>query len=154
MPSKKKVAKKAAKSKAKNAVDTAQPYVQRLVEDDDLRDNLREAYDAARDAYGRAAGAKKPSAVLDDKKLHSDLRNATDSLRAATEALREPEKKKGGGIGIGKLLLIAVVGAIIALVLSEDLRKTVLDSLFGAEEEFEYTGATPPPPAGGSPPAS
>ena len=31
-----------------------------------------------------------------------------------------------------------------ALVLSEDLRKTVLDRLFGAEEEFEYTSATVP----------
>ena len=29
----------------------------------------------------------------------------------------------------------------IALVLSEDARKTVLDALFGAEEEFEYTSS-------------
>ena len=30
----------------------------------------------------------------------------------------------------------------IAIVLSEDARKTVLDALFGAEEEFEYTSNT------------
>ena len=152
MASKKKIAgkaaKKAAKAKAGNAADTARPYVQRLIEDDDLRDNLREAYDAARDAYDRAAGAKKPSALLEDKKLQKDLRSATESLRAASEALREPEKKKGGG-GLFKLLLIAIVGAIIALAVSEDLRKKVLDQLFGAEEEFEYSSATSPGASGG-----
>ena len=35
-----------------------------------------------------------------------------------------------------------MVAAAVALVLSEDARKTVLDALFGAEEEFEYTSST------------
>ena len=35
----------------------------------------------------------------------------------------------------------------IALAVSEDLRKKVLDALFGAEEEFEYTSTTSPAPA-------
>ena len=46
-----------------------------------------------------------------------------------------------------KLLLIAFIGAVLAIALSEDLRKAVLDQLFGAEEEFEYTSTTAPPPA-------
>ena len=141
---------KAAKAKASNAADTARPYVQRLIEDDDLRDNLREAYDAGRDAYARASGAKRPSDVLEDKKLQKDLRNASESLRAATDALREPEKKKST---LGRLLLLVIVGAILALALSEELRKTVLDQLFGAEEEFEYTSTTSPP-AGDATPAA
>ena len=141
---------KAAKAKASNAADTARPYVQRLIEDDDLRDNLREAYDAGRDAYARASGAKRPSDVLEDKKLQKDLRNASESLRAATDALREPKKKKST---LGRLLLLVIVGAILALALSEELRKTVLDQLFGAEEEFEYTSTTSPP-AGDATPAA
>jgi len=141
---------KAAKAKASNAADTARPYVQRLIEDDDLRDNLREAYDAGRDAYARASGAKRPSDVLEDKKLQKDLRNASESLRAATDALKEPKKKKST---LGRLLLLVIVGAILALALSEELRKTVLDQLFGAEEEFEYTSTTSPP-AGDATPAA
>jgi hypothetical protein len=35
-----------------------------------------------------------------------------------------------------------MVAGAVALVLSEDARKTVLDALFGAEEEFEYTSTT------------
>jgi hypothetical protein len=33
------------------------------------------------------------------------------------------------------------------LILSEDARKIVLDKLFGAEEEFEYTSTTTPAPS-------
>ena len=146
MASKKKIAGKAgtkvARKKAENAAENARPYVQRLIEDDDLRDNLREAYEAGRDAYSRASGAKRPSDVLEDKKLQKDLRSASESLRAASEALREPEKKSGHSFG--KLLVIAFIGALIALAVSEDLRKKVLDQLFGAEEEFEYTSTTTP----------
>ena len=138
-----KVGGKVAKKKASDAADTARPYVQRLIDDDDLRDNLREAYEAGRDAYSRASGAKRPADVLEDKKLQKDLRTASESLRAASEALREPEKKSSGS-GIGKLVLLMIVGAILALALSEGLRKAVLDKLFGAEEEFEYTSTTAP----------
>jgi hypothetical protein len=150
MASKKKIAKKAAKKagkvKAGQAADTARPYVQRLIEDDELRDNLREAYDAGRDAYARASGAKKPSALLEDKKLKKDLRNASEALRAASDALREPEKKSGGST-LGRLILIAFIGAILAIALSEDIRKALLDKLFGAEEEFEYSSTTSSPSA-------
>ncbi len=138
--------KKAAQSKAKEAADVARPYVQKLIEDDDLRANLRDAYEAARDAYDRAVDGKGPAkAVLEDKRMQEDLRNAAESLRSASETLREPakpEKHKGGGLG--RLLLVALVAAVLALALSEDLRKALLDRLFGAEEEFEYTSTTAP----------
>ena len=35
-----------------------------------------------------------------------------------------------------------------ALAASESLRNKVLDTLFGAEEEFDYTSTTSPSPAG------
>ena len=50
-------------------------------------------------------------------------------------------------------VLLIVVGAVLALALSEDLRSKVLDLLFGAEEEFDYSSTTMPaqeaPSAGG-----
>jgi len=118
------------------------PYVQRLIEDDDLRDNLREAFEAARGAYGRATGnGKGPvKAVTGDRKVQKDLRQAAESLREATEQLRGPRKRKRSKLG--RLIMLGIVGAVIALVVSEDARKTLLDALFGAEEEFEYTSST------------
>jgi hypothetical protein len=118
------------------------PYVQRLIEDEELRDNLREAFEAARGAYSRATGNGKGTmkAVTGDKKVQKDLRNAAESLREASEQLRAKKKRKRSRLG--RLVLLAIVGAIVALIVSEDARKTVLDALFGAEEEFEYTSTT------------
>ena len=82
--------KKAAKAKAENAAETARPYVQRLIEDEELRDNIREAYESGRNAYSRASGAKRPLDVLDDKKLQKELHNASESLRSVSEAIRNP----------------------------------------------------------------
>ena len=135
-----------ARDKATSAYEGARPYVQRLIEDEELRENLREAYEAGRNAYERASGTKKPSSLLDDKKLQKDLKSASESLRAASEALREPEKLPKSGHPFLKLLVIAFIGAVLAIALSEDLRKSVLDQLFGAEEEFEYSSTTAPPP--------
>jgi hypothetical protein len=118
------------------------PYVRRLIEDAELRENIRSAYTSAKSAYGRVSNGKAPAkALLDDKKVHKDLRNAAESLREASDALRSRQR----GRTWPKLLLIALVGAGLALALSEDLRKSVLDRLFGAEEEFEYTSTTAPP---------
>ncbi len=118
------------------------PYVQRLIEDEKLRDNLRDAFEAARGAYGRATGnGKGPvKAVTSDKKVQKDLRSAAESLREASEAFKAPKKRRRSRLG--RLILFGIVAAGIALVLSEDARKTVLDALFGAEEEFEYTSTT------------
>jgi hypothetical protein len=116
------------------------PYVRRLVEDQELRENIRNAFDSARKAYGRMQNGKGPAqALLDDKKVQKELQQAARSLRTASDQLRG---KSGGGFPWGKVLLVGIVGAILALVLSDDLRKTVLDKLFGAEEEFEYTSTT------------
>jgi hypothetical protein len=118
------------------------PYVQRLIEDEELRESLKDAFESAKSAYGRATGNGKGTvkAVTSDKKVQKDLRKAAESLQEASESIRSKPKKRKGGIG--RLLLIAIVGAVIALAVSEGARKAVLDALFGAEEEFEYTSTT------------
>jgi hypothetical protein len=148
----------AAKTKAASAQEAAlkaryNPYVQRVIEDDDLRENLVQAYEHTRDAVNRLANAKSPAKQLfDDKKLQKDLKAASESIREAAVALREAPKKQRSG-GFGRVLLVGLVGAGLAVALSEGLRKKVLDALFGAEEEFEYTSATSAPspaaPGGG-----
>jgi len=137
--------KKAAKAGAAAVAVKRSPYVQRIAEDEDLRQNLVQAYESARAAVGRLQNGKSPTKqIFDDKKLQRDIRSAAESFRDASVALREAPKKQKKGLGLGKLLLLAVIGAAVALVVSEDLRKKVLDALFGAEEEFEYTSSTSP----------
>jgi hypothetical protein len=118
------------------------PYVQRLIEDEELRDSLKDAFEAAKGAYARATGNGKGTvkAVTTDKKVQKDLRKAGESLQEASERLRSKPKKRKGGFG--RILLLALVGGIVAMAVSEGARKAVLDALFGAEEEFEYTSTT------------
>ncbi|HEY2716186.1 MAG TPA: hypothetical protein VGI73_08195 [Solirubrobacterales bacterium] len=133
------------KTKADRATDLygsarENPYVQRLMDDEELRDNLRDAFDSAKKAYSRATGnGKGPvKAVTSDKKTQKELRRAAEKLRDANERLQKPKRKSR----LGRLIVVAVLGAVIALVVSEGARKAVLDALFGAEEEFEYTSTT------------
>ena len=145
--------KKAAKAGAGVVAAKNSPYVQRVIEDEDLRENIVQAYESARNAYGRLNNGKSPTkAIFDDKKLQKELQQAAASLRDASVAIREAPKDQKGGFGRKLLLLVVAGGA--ALALSEGLRKKVLDALFGAEEEFEYTSATTPPAPAPVSPAS
>jgi hypothetical protein len=141
---------KVAKAGGASAVSAASPYVQRLIQDEELRGELKSAFDSARVAYGRINNGKAPAQLLDDKKLQKELSNAATSLRSASEALRDgPKKRKRKGGGLRRLVLLAIVGGIAAVALSEGVRNKVLDALFGAEEEFDYQSTTapaPPPP--------
>ena len=133
--------------KAKAAAEGAwgNQYVQRYVQDEELRANVRDALDNARSAYARLNNGKSASkVVMEDKKFQKDVKNAADSLKDAGTALRDGPKRKRGG-GLGKLLLLAIIGGGLAIALSEDVRNKVLDLLFGKEEEFDYTSTTAPP---------
>jgi hypothetical protein len=137
----------------------ANPYIQRLLEDAELRDNVRTAVESGRSAASRLGSAKAPQkALIDDKKLQHELRSAIEHARDAAMALSDapkhskPKKKRG----FGRKLLLIVIAFGLALALSEGLRSKVLDTLFGAEEEFQYTppaGTPTPPPASAVPAA-
>ena len=140
-------------AKAGKAADSVRsnPYVQRLVEDEDLRKNIVQAYESARDAYGRLSNGKSPTTqIFEDKKLQKHVKSAAGNIRDVSVSLREAPKKQKKGGGMKRLILLGIVGTGVALALSEGLRKKVLDTLFGAEEEFEYTSTKSPPstPAG------
>ena len=128
--------------KARQAAQQAgsNPYVRRLIEDDELRASVREAFDAARHAYQRMSNGKGPyKALTEDKKVQRDLRTAAENLKEASERFQGKRKKRHP---LRKLFVIGILGAVLAIALNEDLRKAVLDRLFGAEEEFEYTSQT------------
>jgi hypothetical protein len=135
-----------------NAADVASiaktnPYIQRLIEDASLRDNVQKAIESSKKAYSRVSNGKAPAkALLEDKKLQNDLRDALEAVRDASVALTEaPRRQARKGRRLGRRVVVLGLGAGLAMVGSEKLRSKVLDTLFGKEEEFEYT-----PPAGAS----
>lgn len=141
----------AKKKAAKAGAVAAAPYVQRVISDEELRDNVRVAVESAREAFTRLQNGKGvPRTVLDDKRFHRDVSKAAVALKDASDALREgPKKQKKGGL-FRKLLFVMVAGGV-AMAVSEDLRNRVLDVLFGKEEEFDYTSSTQPSTAAPAP---
>jgi hypothetical protein len=143
--------------KAGDAARSAQQsrYIQRLIEDEELRSNLLSAYGAARGAYGRLSNGKPATQVLlQDRKLQNELKDAANALRDASSSLREPPKAVRRRRGIGRSLVLLAVGGVLAVALSEGLRSKVLDLLFGAEEEFDYSSTTAPATPAPAPVAS
>jgi len=123
------------------------PYVQSVVNDAKLRKNVSTAVSSGKKAYGRIANGKTPLALLEDKKLHAELGRALGAGRDATLTLTRIQGRRARrGLSKGRVLVLASAGGAVALVVNEKLRSKVLDLLFGAEEEFQYT-----PPTNSSP---
>jgi hypothetical protein len=102
-------------------------------------EHLRDAIESVRHAQSQ----------VEDKKLRGEIGKALAVLAKATKALAdgavegEAENSNGGG-AFGRKLLLLGLGGGLALAGSAPLRTKVLDMLFGAEEEFQYS---PPPTA-------
>ena len=140
-----------------NAADIANiarsnPYIKRLIDDPKLRKNVTTAVNSGKSAYGRVNNGKvQASALLEDKKLHADLGRALGAARDATITLTQTQRKRRRGLTFGRVLLLVGIGGGAAMAGSEKVRSKVLDLLFGAEEEFQYT---PPATASPTPPAT
>src|SRR5437763_16537660 len=127
MPSRRK-----AKAKGLSPTDIANiakdnPYIQRLIDDADLRDNVRKAVDSGRSAFRRLSNGKRPSrALFEDKKLQKDLRVAVTAVRDASQSITDaPKRQARKGLGFGRAIVIAGLGGGLALVGSEKLRSKV-----------------------------
>lgn len=114
-------------------------YVQRLIEDEELRASLIGAFTAARKAYDRFSESPSLERATSDRKVQRELQSAAESLRDASERLREPKRKSHV---VRNVLALGLLTGGLVLVFSETARKALLDAIFGEEEEFVYTSTT------------
>ncbi|MBN8871026.1 MAG: hypothetical protein J0H66_14195 [Solirubrobacterales bacterium] len=130
--------------RASRAYSTARDnqHVRRLIEDEELRASLIAAALAGRKALQRIQSNRSSAveSVTQDKRVKKELQSAADSLRDAADRLKAPAKKKRHPIR--KLLFVGIITGGLVLAFSESARKSLLDAIFGAEEEFVYTSTT------------
>ena len=73
------------KDRLYDTADTMRPYVDRALHDDDLHDNLKEAFNAARDVYGELLGNRNLTGTAmraaTDKDIQENLKKAVEELR-------------------------------------------------------------------------
>ncbi|MBA2692653.1 MAG: hypothetical protein H0U65_09195 [Rubrobacter sp.] len=97
----------------------AKPLLERLLYDDDLRDNIRELVEAVGDIADDVSH-EKPADVLmrlwDDDKLRGRIEAATGAAQQGSKRIRGERVKEGGGGG--KLFFLLIVGAAAFLFLS------------------------------------
>jgi hypothetical protein len=153
------MARKKAKEKIEEVAEQAgypeaREFLSRLADDKHLREGFERAIDTGKRAVDGLGSKRKRGKLIDDEKLQAEVQEAIDALRhAATGIAQAPGKAAKKGRRRGRKLMILVLGGGLALVGSEGLRSKVLDTLFGAEEEFEYA-PPPPPPDAPAPPAA
>jgi hypothetical protein len=117
------------------------PYVQTLMRDEDVRDNLEDAYRALTEAYGRISSrGDVAEAVLDDRRTRRHLKSAAHSMREAAATVRGAKQAKRRKQGTGVVLVLVAAGGAAAIALNDDLRGRVL-SLVGLGED--ESGAAP-----------
>jgi len=115
------------------------PYVQKALSDEQLHDEVRSAFAAAQSLFEQLRSNAAPSKKLTNDKLFDELQTLATSIRDASDSIRDAKPRRSGGGGFGRLIGLTIVGGIAAIALSEGLRTKLLDALFGAEEEFQYT---------------
>jgi len=108
------------------------PYADRLIDDRELRENLREVLAASRDAAQRARGQDRKKAVRDHR-VRRRARDAAKAGAAVITALSEPPPKPKGH-RFALIALLGGAGTAAFLALNPGARAQVME-LFGQQPE-------------------
>ena len=121
----------------------ARPYLQRALTDEDLRDNVRNAFESAREVYNELLGGRGAipvaTRVATDKEIQERLKEAIDELREAAD--RVQGKKEHGARNTLLLMTGIALGILFNPVTGSQTRKWLSDTLFGSSDEFTYQGS-------------
>src|SRR3954454_4890597 len=86
-------------AKTRERVSDVKPYVERAIKDEEFRENLKNAFVAARGVYdelmGPRGGSGKAVRVASDKDLRDNLSSAIDDVRSAAHRTQRGPSHKG-----------------------------------------------------------
>jgi hypothetical protein len=144
-------------AKTKERISDVKPYVERAVKDEDLRENVTTAFQAAREVYNDLIGNRGvtglASRVATDKDIQDNLRTAVEELREAADRLQGKDDHKGRNT----MLLLAgiTIGILFNPMTGPATRQWIKDKVLGSSDDFTYggetgssgdSGSSPPPP--------
>ena len=130
------------KDKVSDAAGTVKPYVDRALHDEDLRENVRNAYESARSIYYELMGPRRVTGlatrVATDKEIQNELKSVIAELRQAADRVQGKDTHKGRN---STLLFIGIVlGALFNPITGPQTREFISDRLFGGGDDFTYQG--------------
>ena len=125
----------------------ARPYIERAFKDEDLRDNVRNAYESARVVYNELIGGRGAipvaTRVATDKDIQDHLREALDELRQAAD--RVQGKKDHGGRNALLLLTGIALGVLFNPVTGSADAQVVVRPGLRAERRVHLSGRNSSP---------
>ncbi len=133
------------KDRLYDTADTMKPYVDRALHDDDLHDNLKEAFKAARDVYAELLGNRNLTSTAvraaTDKEIQDNLKKAVEELRTAANRI---QGKEDHGARNTMLLLAGITAGILFNPMTGPQTRAWLMEKVTGEGSDDYT-YTPPP---------
>jgi hypothetical protein len=130
------------KDKVTDAAGTVKPYVERALRDEELRANVRNAYESARSIYNELLGNRGVTGlatrVATDKEIQDELRSAIAELRQAANRVQGKQEHTGRSGGL--LLIGIVIGILFNPLTGSQTRKWLSDRIFGGGDDFTYQG--------------
>lgn len=132
------------------------PYVDRAVQDEELRKNVQAAFGAARNVYDELLGNRGVVGIANraatNEKIHEDVRLALDELKSAGTRLQQAKEPDHGTRNAVLLLTGIIVGALYNPWTGPATRNWLKEKVLGPSDEFTYSGnsgsgSNPPPDA-------
>ena len=132
------MAKRKAATTMSDTMETVKPYLARALNDEEFRNDLKDALAAARELYGPlskqngvSGGAR---ALATDKKAQEQMRRAIDDLLSAKDTLQGNKQKKGHK-GRNMVLLAGIIaGALYNPWTGPQTREKLLDMIAGQDD--------------------
>jgi hypothetical protein len=132
---------------------SARPYIERAFKDEEVRQNVKNAFDSARSVYNDLLGGRGAipvaTRVATDKEIQERLKEAVDELREAAARVQGKEDHTARNTLL--LLTGIALGILFNPFSGAQTRKWVSDKLFGSSDDFTYQGGNSG--AGTAPPA-
>ena len=130
------------KDKVRDSAGSVRPYVERAIKDEELRENVRSAFESAREVYNELIGGRGVVAVgsrlASDKEMQENLKDAIDELRTAARRLQGKEEHTGRNTML--LLTGITLGILFNPATGPATRRWLSDKLFGGSDDFTYQG--------------
>jgi hypothetical protein len=131
-------------AKTREVIQDVRPYVERAVRDEDVRDNVLAAVQAARDIYNELIGNRGVTTiatrVATDREIQDKLREVLDDLREASD--RVQGKKDHSGRNTMLLLTGITLGVLFNPMTGPATRQWLKEKVLGPSDDFTYSGGS------------